>query len=1739
MNDGRGGLSGPHFLARISAVVLGGLAFTGCFSPDVAYDPDAPLQIECGGDEDCPNGWVCRSELRRCLPTSVLGDSEPPTVENAQVTPAAASIGATVYAYFDTTASLLRPPEVTLAIDGRPVAFGAVPDDSHQDEREHVFRYEITGSEPTGPHPVNVRLTNALGELAVVALGVVTLDFTPPALASASVEPAHATAGDIVAVEVTFTEPLSSPPSMDVMRGDIGSDLLLELAESSEDATRFRYTLAVDETDAEAVYTFIVQASDAAGNGLAPTLEQTLTIDRTAPALDGAAVITPGATVRPGDVLRVSVPLTEAPTGTPTLLADDTSLQFDRTTDAGALQVFTALVPADGPDDLVVALSLTDVEDAAGNDAGTLALGEVRIDGVAPAVEGWTQSTTAAQPGTPVDISFTTSEPTAEPCVLTFAGVDYAPTDVTATESFTFSVDVAATSAEGSFLIQVSCVDAAGNVGVTYPGSLLVDTAPPEVVAVTFTPDSVGLGGEAFATVTVSEPLGAPPVLAWSATTGGLGAGTYEGSSGFGHLFSWRIDESDPTGLLLLKSAEVEDVAGNRTTVDLAAALGQAPGLLVDNLAPIVTAPTPDAAGYSAAAGFDVVTVTFDVTDDEPIDGAPAVTLGGRAMSCGDYADTSPSFTCTYAVVGDEPEGPLPLLATIVDSAGNQGFATGSVVLDFTGPEVVPGSAFLIIVPGASNPSLSPSQATAGSTVRVGFRLDEAVDPTAGAVVRATSPATVDFTTTSLEGGDWLAQHVVQDGAGQGFWALEVEATDLFGNTLAAALPLPEPGLVVDTAPPAPPLADVADALRLRRTPWGSDETGGEVELRVEASAGAFPDGEEAVFWTAAAAPRAELGRATLRADGGLDATTLLPADTGTVYAVALDAAGNESPPARIRDVEWVATLGGKVSGSVAENPNRLTVRPFHTRHGAGVLDIEAAAPRDAATDDAATVLVRGAGRWRAPNLDAPFHADSTASAYDSSRGRLIFYGGLSNDQDVWTGATQDTWELVDERWLRIAPTDPEGDGDPNPLCDHAMTFDTRRGVAVMFGGMESCYYDNTVDDLWEYDGTSWRLVTPTDPEGDGNPARRFGSSLVFDEAREVVLLYGGEGPEADYADLWEYDGVSWRLLRDGTANLADGPGYRSYAPVAYDPVSESVILTAGYAAVNEDVWVWDGASWTSVTPVDDLADGTPTHTDLRGAAGGFDRDRGVWILVTGSVWEWDGAEWRDLGAPPPGVDAWMPPHAWHAARGELVTVQGRPVEYNYPATSDVGADVPWTFDGMTWGSLPLCCNNGQAGPPPRFETKITANPVEDYAILTGYSYEGVAEQTWRLEDGSFVELADPDDSGDGEPIGQNSWSAVWDENTQQILTFSRSTVWSFDGSEWHPSPITDPEADGPAVVGDVALIAWEPNNAQLMTFQQSTSGAGNPADLAWRWTGGSWESVPLTDPEGDGNPPLRSNYWFNIVVNGDWAHDPVSGDLLYFDQWYDTSGNVQPWRFTGSSWERLDVTDPEGDGNPEQRYYARVGVEPDTQHIVMHGGFAKEGVRNILGDMWRWTGTSWLEQRVADPSGDGGPGNNAVGTIGLTAEGQLAMYGGQNGTSSEHDGFWLWDSGVDGRPSVVFTAATGEAGVLPGSDLRSAEVRMVAGGFGDEGAQNGAELLAWQAGAWTAVGQNDAPIGAPAQIFSAFDTRTTRETVRTGLGQVSLLAVAPRGVNGAGFAEVELDAVELRVTYRLPPEGD
>lgn len=181
------------------------------------------------------------------------------------------------------------------------------------------------------------------------------------------------------------------------------------------------------------------------------------------------------------------------------------------------------------------------------------------------------------------------------------------------------------------------------------------------------------------------------------------------------------------------------------------------------------------------------------------------------------------------------------------------------------------------------------------------------------------------------------------------------------------------------------------------------------------------------------------------------------------------------------------------------------------------------------------------------------------------------------------------------------------------------MAFDENRGKSVLFSGQVTL--DSFPRDTWEWDGTSWSLVSQA------GPAPRVHHAMAYDPIQKKVILFGGYQPNvADLGDLWSWDGTAWHPEGNGPS--------RTHAALVFHEKLQKLAAIGGMSG--PAMSLWQSGSW--VAP----AGRVPPPRYLPGAA--FDRARGVLVVFGGGdpagsdlradTWEHDGAEWRRIVTP-------------------------------------------------------------------------------------------------------------------------------------------------------------------------------------------------------------------------------------------------------------------------------------------------------------------------------------------------------------------------------------------------------------------------------------------------------------------------------------------------------------------------
>lgn len=250
----------------------------------------------------------------------------------------------------------------------------------------------------------------------------------------------------------------------------------------------------------------------------------------------------------------------------------------------------------------------------------------------------------------------------------------------------------------------------------------------------------------------------------------------------------------------------------------------------------------------------------------------------------------------------------------------------------------------------------------------------------------------------------------------------------------------------------------------------------------------------------------------------------------------------------------------------------------------------------------------------------------------------------------------------------------------PPPRVGFSMTEDPTNQTALLFGGFTS--NGDNLNDLWSTDGHEWTQINTA-----FKPIERSGASLVYDESRHEVVLFGG-------VHDFEFFGSTWKI----TPNESDwiqmvpetSPPPRACASMADDAARDKIILFGGetvpsgiYLNNLNDTWTWDGMNWQQQFP----ATLPPPRS---GSNMVYDRLRQNIVLFGGAsvaalfddTWIWDGMNWikqHPLHIPPRRADYGM---AYDEVRQEVIVFGGQ-----------AGGDLEtwtqtWAWDGQDWTQL-------------------------------------------------------------------------------------------------------------------------------------------------------------------------------------------------------------------------------------------------------------------------------------------------------------------------------------------------------------------------------------------------------------------------------------------------------------------
>ena len=267
----------------------------------------------------------------------------------------------------------------------------------------------------------------------------------------------------------------------------------------------------------------------------------------------------------------------------------------------------------------------------------------------------------------------------------------------------------------------------------------------------------------------------------------------------------------------------------------------------------------------------------------------------------------------------------------------------------------------------------------------------------------------------------------------------------------------------------------------------------------------------------------------------------------------------------------------------------------------------------------------------------------------------------------------------------------------------------------------------------------------------DHSPGPRYGHEMVYDEAREVVVLFGGFGPDGvPKGDTWLWDGQSWRLA------AKVGPSPRKWPAAAYDSHRGVVVLHGGREGAGRsgpsmnDTWIWDGQRWTEI-----LAEG-PTARDHHRAV--YDRARDRIVLFGGwngesledDTWEWDGSHWEQvaLTGPSPRAPFGM---AYDESTETVVIAGGQNLDR---AFSDM-----WAWSGSSWNLLDSKVPTDRG-----FHAMVYAPDANSIVIYGGRDGDILLNDLWTWNGIQWTQI-----SSDG-PIRRGIFASAYDRQRGELL---------------------------------------------------------------------------------------------------------------------------------------------------------------------------------------------------------------------------------------------------------------------------------------------------------------------------------------------------------------------------------
>jgi len=497
--------------------------------------------------------------------------------------------------------------------------------------------------------------------------------------------------------------------------------------------------------------------------------------------------------------------------------------------------------------------------------------------------------------------------------------------------------------------------------------------------------------------------------------------------------------------------------------------------------------------------------------------------------------------------------------------------------------------------------------------------------------------------------------------------------------------------------------------------------------------------------------------------------------------------------------------------------------------------------------------------------------------------------------------------------WTRVSAPVPLS---PSARYLQSAVFDETRNVLVVFGGLGGAYA-TALQEVWEWDPAAgaWTQRTLVGSK----PVARAGAGMVFDSTRNKFVIFGGRANSGyDLADIWEWDPGS-NAITDRTTS--GGPSARSQHSMVFEKSTGKVLLFGG-----------------------GLAGSTSDQTSIS--------------LASGDTWEWDAGAgaWTQLkptSAPGARYDSAL---IWDSKRNRAVLFGGM-LKPQADADGTPQNDV-WEWDPAksSWSLRP----SKGTQPTARWGHAMAYDPGRGMAVLAG----GEDLDT-------NLELAD-------------LWD--WDPN---------SATWTqrLDGSE--------PNLPAARMYASLVTAQNRLDLLEGLTLDQASGEEVASKEL--------WELDPAT--------ATFTNR--SVIQNGpspraghSIAFCPATGKTYIFGgQRLDTSALLDDlWERDGTSW-----TEVQADVRPTPRAGAAMAYDPYRQSFIIFAGCSSaqsfDDTTQYYQDTWEWQSSTrkWTQLFPAtSPDYSNWRGSTPPQMVTDSGRGKLLLFG--VAVSNNSTAVWEWD---------------------------------------------------------------------------------------------------------------------------------